>query len=436
MADSNKVTSSRRTYLKAATGGLGIGIAGCLGDDDEGGDIELLTWNLSFLENSIEGWMDDWRDEFGDEYPNIDVTWTDQGGDEILPYYESGLQGGDPSAVIDMEFGAHATFAEDGLLADMEELVDQEFLNRFSEASVELGMYNGEMVAAPFYLNSQMTTSRMSYFEEAGLEPPTVDNIWSTDEYLDNAETLVNESDAEFGLLGLLDSFVMWSFFFSEGINILTEDATSAAFNTDRAVEILGRMADLTDDGVIPEVTWTGDFEETGEQFAVGDTAMGLLKDSSLRLVEEQGEDWVDEDSLVIGPAPEGGNFAEYHTWSVTATDHTETQQQAAADLISVILNQEWQEDFLRETTVLVPHEEAVANLSNDPEYREERPLLAQIYDQFNALSDDFSVLPIVPELAEVEDIMEAELANGGLGEKSPEEALDDAESRVNSALE
>jgi len=434
----NRTIGSRRDYLKGTSVGLVAALAGCLGDDngDEESELEFLTWNLAFLENSIEGYMDDWEDEYGEEYENISWDWTDQGGDEVIPYYESGLQGGDPAAILDAEFGSHASFAADGVLADLDQFADDEFLGRFSETSLDLGRYDGSLYAAPFYLNSQMTVSNVEYLEQAGIEPPSIDNIWSTDEYFDNAELLVENSDAEYGLVSLIHSFTAWQFFFSEGIDILNEDGTEAVLNTDRAVEILGRMAELTEDGIIPEVTWTGDFEETSEFFAVGDTALASTRDSALRPIQEYGEEWVDVDTIEIGPGPEEGNFAEFHTLSVTSTDHTEEEQEAAFDLISVITNTEWQKDFLRETTVLVPNEEALDELANDEEYREERPLLAQLYDQFNAISDDLSVVPIVQELPEIDDIIQAEMGSAGLGEKDPEDALEDAEDRINSALD
>ncbi|WP_255171119.1 extracellular solute-binding protein [Natrononativus amylolyticus] len=438
MRDVSKSAGGRRTYLKGIGVGLGAALAGCLGgggDGDSGGDLEFLTWNLAFLEDSINGYIDDWEEEYGDEYDEFEWTWTDQGGDEVLPYYESGLQGGDPATVLDAEFGSHASFAADGVLADIEQFADDEFLDRFSETSLDLGRYDGTLYAAPFYLNSQMTVSNVEYFDQAGIEPPSLGNFWSTDDYLDNAEQLVEESDAEYGLMSLIHSFTAWAFFFSEDIDILNEEGTEAVLNTDRAVEILTRMAELTDEGIIPEVTWTGDFEETSEFYAVGDTAIGFTRDSALRPIQEQGEDWVDEESIEIGPGPEGGNFAEFHTLSITESDHSETEQQAAFDLIDVITNTEWQKDFLRETTVLVPNEEALDELANDDEYREDRPLLAQLYDQFNTISDDLSVVPIVPELPEIDDIVRAEMGSAGLGEKDPEEALQDAEDRINNAL-
>ncbi len=433
----SRTTGSRRDYLKGAGVGLGAALAGCLGDDNGDGEseLELLTWNLAFLEDSINGYIDDWGDEYGDEYDNISWDWTDQGGDEVIPYYESGLQGGDPSTILDAEFGSHASFAADGVLADLDQFADDEFLGRFSETSLDLGRYDGSLYAAPFYLNSQMTVSNVEYLEQAEIEPPTIDNIWSTDEYFDNAEILVENSDAEYGLASLIHSFTAWQFFFSEGIDILNEEGTEAVLNTDRAVEILARMAELTEDGIIPEVTWTGDFEETSEFFAVGDTALISTRDSALRPIQEYGEEWVDVDTIEIGPGPEEGNFAEFHTLSVTSSDHTEEEQEAAFDLISVITNTEWQKDFLRETTVLVPNEEALDELANDEEYREERPLLAQLYDQFNAIADDLSVVPIVQELPEIDDIIQAEMSSAGLGEKDPEDALEDAEDRINNAL-
>ncbi|MDR9382663.1 MAG: hypothetical protein RI560_13470, partial [Natronomonas sp.] len=121
---------SRRTQLKALGGGLAAGLAGCLGNDGsdggnggEGGNveepIEVMTWNLGFLEESINGWISDYQEEYGYE-----GKWIDQPADDFTTYFQTRVQSGDPPATLDSQGAVYVQWAKDGVLEPMDDLVD------------------------------------------------------------------------------------------------------------------------------------------------------------------------------------------------------------------------------------------------------------------------------------------------------------------------
>lgn len=451
----------RRKYLEAASVAAALGLAGCsqLGGPDEGtagdqgGDgqtdeeqIELedspefLIWDLGFMEDSINGWVEDFQSEYGDKYANPEVQTTIRGPDteSMVSYYQSGLQSGDPANVFDTQMSTYLRYAQEEVWADIEKLASNEYLDQYYESVLEIGRYDGKLQQVPFYMGTNLTYSRKKWFEQAGLEEPSLDDPWTTDEYLDAAEQIVEKSDAEFGLTTLKIGWRAWPWFHSEGIDMLNEDNTEAAFNTDRTAELFQRFRDLTDKGVIPEVTWTGTWQPQGEQFGAGNTGMFFCNGAALRLVSNYGSDWVSTDSMGTFGAPENkryGGLLTPHTLGVTAAKTSEQMQQASLDLIKVVTNKKWQKDFLRNTTVLVPHKEALSELRNDEEFQEENPLLVRQYDQFDQVSDKLGTPPMTPASGEIWTVFEDNWEAASLGEKSVDQALDDAEQQINNAL-
>lgn len=439
---------SRRTQLKTLGGGLTVGLAGCLGgnagdggggDGDDGSDggggggggevdepIEVLTWNLGFLEESINGWLSDYQEEFGYE-----GEWVDQPAEDFTTYFQTQVQSGEPPATLDSQGAVYVQWANDGVLEPLDDLVGDELMGRFSEATIERDKVDDTIYRLPFYFVSTGTVYRKQWFEDAGIadDLPT-----STEEYFSAAETIANDTDAEWGMTLVRFDYALWPFFWSEGIDILNEDNTEAAFNTDRTVEILARFRELTDDGVIPELTWTARKQPQAQEFGTGNTGMYHMWLSSVRLVENTG-DWVDGDTMGFMPAP--GKMPAYngHGWSITS-DMNQATKEATRDMISVILNQKWQEDFLRNTTVLVGNNAAMENLAQSDDFREENPLLSGVYDTWFESADTAVSQPRINQTAEIWDTINSQFAAAAVGETDPEEAVTNAEEQVNSILQ
>jgi len=455
----------RRKYLQALGVGGAAGLAGCFGGDDgsdgsdgeDGSDgsgdgnggsqkieldeeIELLTWILSFLEDSITGYLNDFENEYDDKYANLETNWVDRGPttEDVISYFQSRLQSGNPPNVFDLQFASFVQYAEEDIWADLENWADDEWLSQYPEAVVDIGRIDGTLYNIPWYVGTETMYINQQYFDEAGLDRPTADNPYTTEEYLDAAEEIYDNTSAQFGLVLRTSDFVIWPWFLSEGIRLLNEDQTEATLNTDRTVEILSRMAELTDKGVIPEVSWTGGTKEFSQVFGAGNTAMQFDKGSSLRRVQNAGSDWVSPETLKLSGSPHNENYGGMltgHSLGVVTTGHSEAVQEASFDLIKVMMNKKWQKDFLRNTTVLVPHTEAVNEMVDDDEFTSNNPHLGVLYEIWNKVSDQVWQRPMVPAAADMEQALKEEFSAAGLGEKSPEDAAATAEERINQAL-
>lgn len=457
---------NRRSYLSAASVAAALGLAGCTGgggdsgtttggddgDDDtnpEDGSqlvklddsVEFLIWDLGFMEESINGWIKDFKSEYGDKYANLEVQKTIRGPEteSMVSYYQSGLQSDDPPNVFDTQMSTYLRYAQEGIWADIEKLASDKYLDKYYDSVLEIGRYDGKLQQVPFYMGTNLTYYRKKWFDQAGLEAPTADDPWTTMEYLDAAEQIVEKSDAEFGLTSLKIGWRGWPWFYSEGIDMLNDDNTKAAFNTKRTAKLLQRFRELTEKGVIPEVTWTGTWQPQGEQFGAGNTGMFFCNGAALRLVSNYGSDWVSPDTMGTFAAPENkryGGLLTPHSLGVTEAKTSKQMQQASFNLIKVVTNKKWQKDFLRNTTVLVPHKEALKELRNDEAFKKENPLLVRQYNQFDQVSDKLGTPPMTPSAGEIWSTFESNWEAAALGEKSVEEALNQAEQQINGILQ
>lgn len=438
---------SRRKHLQALGGGLTVGLAGCLGGNDNGnsggnnggsggtgsGDgggqvqepVEALTWNLSFLQDSINGWISDYEKEY-----DVNAKWVDKPAENFPTYFQTQVQSGNPPDSIDTQGALYVKYAQDGVIQPLNDMVSEDLLSRYNQSVLDIDKLDGTIYRLPFYMVSTGTVYRKKWFQQAGIGdslPKT------TEEYFSTAETIVNETDAEWGMTLVRFDYALWPFFWAEDINVLNKDNTKAAFNQPRTVEILTRFRELTDDGVIPEITWTQRKQPQAKEFGTGNTGMYHMWLSSVRLVANAG-DWVNGDTMGF-MAPPGGKAAYMgHGWSVTK-NHNMATKQAALNLIKVITNKKWQKDFLRNTTVLVGNEKAMQELANSDKFQKENPLLAKVYETWFEVAETAVPQPRISQSRQIWDVINSQFSAAAIGETSPEKAVTNAEKEVNRIL-
>ena len=466
MSQDNELT--RRQIAKLMGTGVTVGLAGCIGGGDGTGDsgngtngdgsgtgdsgndtnssaqtqgnssapnvdeISLLTWNIQFLEDSIKGWIDDFKNPDSPveaDYSNINVTWVDRGQGDVATYYQTQLQSGNPINVVDTQGSVYTRFASEGAFAPLGEMVSNEFLGKIGDKALEFSRLDGTLYRIPFYQNCSSTYRRNKWFDEAGLEPPK-----TTKEFFDTSRALVEDSGAEHGMTFVTFNYRLWPFFWAEGINVLNEDQTEAAFNTSRAVEIVERFQKQTSEGIIPSVTWTGRVEEQSNQFGTGNTGMFITPLASIRRVQSAG-DWVSPDTFSLSVPPGNSGTYQAHGLSITAADSSDAEQQASWDLIRTIMSEKWQEDFLRNTTVIAGNTAVQNQLADNEEFRNNNPLKVMAYDLWPKLTEGYVTPPSIPESSEISSTLDSQISSAALGEKEPQTALDDAEQQINSLL-
>ncbi|MDQ3709109.1 MAG: extracellular solute-binding protein, partial [Actinomycetota bacterium] len=114
-------------------------------------------------------------DRFREEYPDAKVTFSESGF-EAQPFL-SALASGEPPDMVNMPRNTIGTFIARGVLAPLDDCIAQEGIDMgvFYDSAVQQVTVDGTAYALPEFLNSRIWILSNPAFEEAGLDPETID---------------------------------------------------------------------------------------------------------------------------------------------------------------------------------------------------------------------------------------------------------------------
>jgi len=452
--DNSSKTYSRRRHLRGLSAAAVAALAGCSGNggstpssdngstdgestdggnDSSGGQdgsieppVEYLTWGLGFMSDTITPWMNQYQEEYGNE-----ATAIHKHEDPWHSLVQSRLQSNNAPHALDVWSYNFQLY-----LDLWEENVDRFFsdseMDRFNQGLLENYQYDGSYYYLPYYYQIQNTWRRTQFFEQAGIsEAPT-----TTDKYFDTAEKLVADSDAKYGLAHINWAFGYWTYFQAEGISMLNEDNSAAAFNEPRTVEILTRLRDLTSESVIPELTWTERKQPMVELFGQDDLGMFIAGGAELRLLHSTSGDAfeITPENVAITSAP-GNKGLLTPTGLGVPNTLNDAEKEAGANVIKLLTSDDIMEEFIRVTTVAVGNENAMNRVLDDDSFTNDNPLLTNLWELYGDIAGDAYVAPRVESVREVWDAIHSNFQQAALGNTAPEQAVDQAEQQVNSAL-
>ncbi|MFW5786301.1 MAG: ABC transporter substrate-binding protein [bacterium] len=421
-------TRSRFVFLLLAAAlvfaaGQAVWAGGGQEAEEEVPTITFLTWNLPHYEDAIMGWIEDFEEETGAK-----AVWIDRKGDELPTYYQTQLAAGTAPDIVEIqsvlwyEYAAEEIFMPITSYLEEEPEVKERFTPAFFDAA---SLYQGEYYMLPTYTPSSLLFYNKPIFEENGLSgaPETLEEL------LEYTRTIHENGDA--GFISLNFDWLYWPLFRAAGVEILNDDQTAAAFNTPAAVEVLEQLAELTESGAIPEVAWTGRWAEPNGAFGAGGIGMHHGHTPLLRSFMSQ-SDWATTETVGIDLFPGGWSVPNYHGFGITSTtEHPDL----AWRFIEIATNDMWAETLVRTLGTLSGNAAADQAVLDDEEFREENPLLVEMFE--TQLSDELRLTGTtnVAEDAEIKEAVYSNLERALFGEISASRALSEAESAVNDIL-
>jgi ABC-type glycerol-3-phosphate transport system substrate-binding protein len=231
------------------------------------------------------------------------------------------------------------------------------------------------------------------------------------------------------GFMTLNFDWLYWPLFAMNGIDFVNDDMTEAAFNTPEAVALVEKLADLTEKGVINKTSWTGRGVEPNGAFAAGNVGI-LHAHAPAFLWFKSKADWVDNDS--VGAINMPGGWATPNSHALVMSEGSKNPDVA------------W--DFMKIATSgkgAYAMGTGTNNLTGDTKvndelmgyFQENLPAVVPVLEtQFQNLDKLTGNWPFAQDAA-IKEAFYPELQAALLGEKSAQEALDAAESKVNRIL-
>jgi len=404
-----------------------MGFAGGQDETRESGEtkeLTILTWNLPHYEDQINGWIE----EFEQNHPGVTINWTDKKGSEWASYYQTQLAGGTPPDIVNVQGALWYQYAADGVLLQISDWLEAqpEVKERFYPSMFEaVSEYQGEYYMLPFYTPSTVLFYNKPMFEEAGLPGPPE----TFDELVEYSRALTEGERG--GFITMNFDWLYWSLFGSVGVEVLNEDKTAAAFNTPTAVEALQTIADLTEAGAIPSVSWTGRWSEPNSAFGAGLAGMLNAPDTAYNAFSSN-SDWATPETVGVAPFPGGVAVPIYHGLGITSTT---PHPDLAWEFIKLVTSDKWAVEIVKGLGTVSGNIDADDMALNDEEFISRNPHLPKVFEVERSTMDSLVGISGLGVDSRIKDAIYSNITRAILGDTSAQQALSDAEREVNAIL-
>jgi multiple sugar transport system substrate-binding protein len=343
---------------------------------------------------------------------------------ETLPFadyfiaLQTAVAGGTAADTFELNYENFVTYAENGSLAPLEDLdgsaYQESLLDAFSRGGTQYGVPTSFSNVVLFY--------NKTLFEDAGVDLPT--NDWTWDEMRAAAEAL---TDQDAGVWGDFQPITFHEFYKSlaqAGGRFLNDDSTEATFSSPQGVEAANWLVQKSGAVMPTEADGAGtpDFDST--LFADGNLAMWHTGIWMFGAMAETDFEW----DIVVEPGNETKASAMFANGAVVSADSESPQ--AAQRWIDFLASSDVTSDVRLEASWELP---PVADESKLSAYLDVSPPANR-----QAVLDSLESVvlpPVIESQQEMQDIVTEELGNAAAGRKTVEEALADAEERVNELL-
>jgi multiple sugar transport system substrate-binding protein len=414
----------RKTALSlgALSAAAALALTGCAGGGDTTGDTDdqvTITYTNFISNGGNEENLQTIVDAFEDENPNITVDVT------TLPYGDYGtalqtdLAAGTAADVFDLEFAQYAQFQASGVLAPLE-LSDP---GVYRSSVLEAYQTDGVNYAAPSSFSTVVLYYNKRLFDEAGLDYPT--NDWRWADVQAAGEAITDKAAGVWGVHQPVSFYEFYKVLAQNGGEFLDSDG-AAAFNSPEGVEaaewLVGKNGTIMP--TIEDGQGTPDFDTNlFKEGKLGLMYSGIWVFGALA-------DMADEWDIAVDP---------WNTQQASALFSNAVGVNAASDNVEAATK--WVE-FLTSSDVMVQTRldagwelPAIADDAKLATYLEKTdPANRQ------AVFDSLEGVALPPVVAkgqqEMQDIVSEELVEAQAGRKTVEQALADAQSRVDAAIE
>ena len=260
--------------------------------------IEFWTINLSpqydeyFLEKISE---------YEAENPNIKIKWEDISFSAIQQQLRQKISEGDSPQVVNLSPQLMSSLVYQDLLypiSNFEKNYDSEYFVNLWESN----NYDGEIYAFPWYLSSRIMAYNKEIFKIAGLDP--TDFPQSQTEFFETARRIKKAS----GVYAFMPQRQIHEEFIKAGLDIfeLDNDKLKAAFNNDKAVEIVAEYQNLAREGVVPADSLNSSFNIALDRYLKNDLAVLITAPQFLKEIEADSDYLSDMTALAVQPTGEG----------------------------------------------------------------------------------------------------------------------------------
>lgn len=244
------------------------------------GPVKLAFWTIS-LRPTFDDFFNGLFETYKKDHSNVTVEWTDLPYDAIQNKLITAAAGGNCPDVVNLNTGMALILAGKDILANLDTEATEEQRSVYVKTLYEATKISKGTFAFPWYGAPSVMIYNKDLFAKAGIQTPPK----SFDEMLSLVESFKQKTGA---YLYIPDEFK--NILFLEGIPLISEDRTKAAFNTPEALELLNKYKAATDKDYIPKTGW-GSWDVMLQHFNTGKLGMMNTGTQSIKRIKDEAPD-------------------------------------------------------------------------------------------------------------------------------------------------
>ncbi|WP_087071237.1 ABC transporter substrate-binding protein [Paenibacillus bovis] len=389
--------------------------------NEEKGKVTIKFWTIA-LQPTFNEYFNTLISEYQKSHPGVTIEWSDYPYDAISNKLLTGIASGNVPDVVNLNTEFANQMASKGALADL-----TPYLSDAEKASYFEGIFNSTVLdnkpyALPWYTGTEVLYMNTRLVKQAGLDPKNPPKT------RDELNEWARQVKAKTGANGYALTFAA-RLFPVEGISILNEDKTAAAFNTPEALSMIQRMQQLIQEGVL--VGEDANFDKQIQYYSSEQTAFEIAGPTFINFIKTAAPD-VYENTVAV-PLPTGkADVRLSNTMNLVVPAKSAAPEQAA-EFAKFLTNATNQTSFAKAANTLPSTKESI----KDPFFTQNDNKLESEAKVASAESLDKAVdyMVGVPNAGDVNSAIALQLQEIFLNGKDPKQGLDTAEQEVNQVL-
>jgi len=397
-------------------------------DADASEDQEEVTLTYARGQDAT-GATDVLVEAFMEQNPNITVEFREMPSDtgQSHDLYVTEFSAGDTTIdVFDADVIWPAEFAQGGYVLELDRFIERDGIDmdEYFEGTVDSGNFEGRQWAMPKFTDAGLLFYRSDIVDEA---PAT----W--DELMEMASEYQGEEGTEFGYLmqanqyeGLVVNAI--EFIEAYGGSVLDEDQ-NVTVNSPETIAGIQKMVDIIESDFVPGNILNFDEPATHTAFLEGQSVFARNWPYMQAMTDDEEQSQVQgKVEFALLPAGDAGSAAGLGGWMSMINRNSEHPEEAW-ELLKFMTGPEGQ----KITAIDGGSAPTLRALYDDEEVREAAPLFAD--EEFVSTLENAVPRPVSPIYPQISDLMQIELSRALSGDISAEEAAENMESAIESAL-
>ncbi|MFD0867536.1 ABC transporter substrate-binding protein [Paenibacillus residui] len=411
--------------LVSACGGGGGGEGSSKpGDGDKGaaaGEKKITFWTIS-LSPTFDDYINGVIKAFEEQNPGVKVEWQDIPFDNVEQRTLTAAASGQLADVLNLNTDYLKKLSALGAVANIDELLP-DAKKDFFEGVWTSGQFEGVTYALPWYLSNSVILYNKDLLAKAGFDhpPATEEEAWEMSSAIKEVTGFYGHSIKDIHLY--LPRY---------GINIVSDDFKSAAFNKPETVEIFKKFKERYDAGLIPEEILLGQ-AKVQEWYAQEKLAFWQTGPQLFRQINDLSPEVYNKSAAATNLV---GSTGQSHVAIMNiAVSEKSKHKEEAAKFAQFITNAENQLAFAKIVAILPSVKEA----AKDPFFTEgensEEPSERGRFLAAQQLEKSVDMLAPVENVSQINKTINEEFHRVLLEGKDPAQAVADAEAEVNRLL-